>query len=110
MGAEGNKSRYENGIWFGGVKYTLVWQQDIDVEGQHVTVYFCSRPGGGVCIACSRGSVVVGFSDKKKGQEVEILKKRPRHGWLLVRHRGVIRTMAMRDESDWCRMCCDHAS
>jgi len=67
--SEGNKSSYENGIWFGGTKYTLVRQQDIDVEGQNVTVYFCSRPGGGVCIACSRDSVVVGFSDKKKGQE-----------------------------------------
>lgn len=65
----GNKGDYPSGIWFGGVKYTLVRQQDLDVEGQNVTVYFCSRPGGGACIACSGDSVVVGFSDKKKGQE-----------------------------------------
>merc|ERR1712113_1088484 len=55
--SDGNKGKYENGIWFGGV------------EGQNVTDIFCSRPGGGCCIACSGQSVVVGFNDKKKGQE-----------------------------------------
>merc|ERR1719414_2406105 len=106
-----NKSSYENGIWFGGVKYTLVRQQDIDVEGQNVVVYFCSRPGGGACIACSKDSVVVGFSDKKKGQEGgNSQKKCPRHGRVLAGHRGLIRTMDQRSESDWCRTCCDHVS
>merc|ERR1712032_1390439 len=65
--SNGNKGNYPSGIWFGGLKYTLVLQQDLDVEGQNVTVYFCSRPGGGACIACSNESVVVAFSDKKKG-------------------------------------------
>merc|ERR1719270_1349724 len=66
---EGNKGKFPNGIWFGGTKYTLVRQQILEVEGHDVTVYFCSRPGGGACIACSNQSVVVAFSDKTKGQE-----------------------------------------
>merc|ERR1712137_994254 len=73
---EGNKGKYPNGIWFAGTKYTLVRQQDLDVEGQNVTVYFCSRPGGGCCIACSGQSVVVAFSDKKRGRMAEIPRKR----------------------------------
>jgi len=66
---EGNKGKFPSGIWFGGVEYTLVWQQELDVDGKNVVVYFCSRPEGGACIACSGQSVVVGFSDEKKGQE-----------------------------------------
>jgi len=66
---KGNKGNYPGGVWIGGLKYTLVRQNELDVEGQNVTVYFCSRVGGGACIACSRDSVVVGLCDKKKGQE-----------------------------------------
>merc|ERR1712217_563915 len=63
------KGSYPSGIWFGGVKHTLVREQDLEVEGQEVKVIFASRPGGGACIACSGQSVVVGFNDKTKGQE-----------------------------------------
>merc|ERR1712113_1216193 len=72
---QGNKGSYPAGIWFGGVKHTLVRQQDLEVEGQQVTVIFCSRPGGGCCIACSRQSVVVGFNDKKRARRAEIARK-----------------------------------
>merc|ERR1711920_815548 len=69
--SEGTKGDYNDsgGVWFGGLKYTLVRQQEIDVEGHNVTMYLCTRPGGACCISCSKDSVVVGFSDKKKGQE-----------------------------------------
>merc|ERR1712050_267062 len=66
---QGQKGKYPNGIWFAGIKYTLVREQELEVEGQNVTVIFCSRPGGGCCVACSGQSVVVGFNDKTKGQE-----------------------------------------
>jgi len=63
------KNVYLSGVWLGGKKYTLVRAQELDVEGNEVTVIFGSRPKGGVCIACSGASVVLGFNDEEKGQK-----------------------------------------
>merc|ERR1711956_84486 len=65
----GVKGKYPSGAWLGGRKYTLVRQQELDVEGKEVTVIVGSRPKGTVCIACSDQSVVFGFSDEDKGQK-----------------------------------------
>lgn len=65
----GVKGKYPSGVWFAGKKYTLVREQVLEVEGKEVTVRFASRPKGGVCIACSEQSVVLGFNDEEKGQK-----------------------------------------
>jgi profilin-like protein len=64
----GVKGNYPSGIWFGGKKYTLTREQEIDVEGNEVKSYFGARPKGGFCIACSAQSIVLGFNDEEKGQ------------------------------------------
>merc|ERR1712151_1191399 len=67
--SNGVKGKYPSGVWFGGTKYTLVRQQELEVEGKEVTVVVGSRPKGTVCIACSDQSVVIGFTDEDKGQK-----------------------------------------
>ena len=47
----------------------MVREQDLEKEGKTVIVTFASRPKGGVCIACSAESVVLGFNDEEKGQK-----------------------------------------
>jgi len=67
--SNGTKGKYDSGVWLGGKKYTLVRQQELEVEGKEVMVVVGSRPKGTVCIACSGESVVLGFSDEDKGQK-----------------------------------------
>merc|ERR1711933_127994 len=66
---KGVKAKLDGGMWFGGKKYTLVREQELDVEGEDVKVLFGWRPKGGVCIACSHQSVVIAFNDEDKGQD-----------------------------------------
>jgi len=65
----GVKGKYPSGVWLGGRKYTLVREQELEVEGKEVKVIFASRPKGGFCLACSDQSVVIGYSDEDKGQK-----------------------------------------
>jgi len=69
LGNEGRAGTYPGGVWLAGQKYTLVREQELEVEGNKVTVIFCSKTKGGACIACSKQSIVVGFNDENKGQQ-----------------------------------------
>merc|ERR1712176_1169408 len=66
---KGTKGSYPSGIWFGGVKHTLVREQELEVEGQNVMMRALGRPKGGCVIACSKDSIVLAFFDEDKGQK-----------------------------------------
>merc|ERR1712060_61033 len=66
---KGLKGSYPSGIWLGGMKHTLVREQELEVEGQTVTVRFLNRPKAGCVIACSKDSIVLAFFDEDKGQK-----------------------------------------
>jgi len=63
---KGVKAKPKGGIWFGGVKYTLVREQELEIEGKPTKLVFgAAPPKKGVCIACSGQSVVVGFNNEQ---------------------------------------------
>merc|ERR1712137_814425 len=66
---KGLKGSYPSGIWLGGVKHTLVREQELEVEGQNVMMRALGRPKGGCVIACSKDSIVLAFFDEDKGQK-----------------------------------------